>query len=129
MLRVGLDLVTVESVREALDLHGDRYLGRVYTEAEVHDCLVGGEPDPERLAARFAAKEAAIKALRVPPDVPSDLRTVELVRAADGSLSIRLAGAVAAWAESEGIRDLAVSVSHERLVVGAVVIALAEPAT
>jgi holo-[acyl-carrier protein] synthase len=128
MLRVGLDLVQVESVREALDAHGERYLSRVYTEAEVRDCLVADEPAVERLAARFAAKEATIKALRVPPDLASDLRTVELVRAVDGSLAVELAGALRDWASAEGIRQLAVSISHEGPVAAAVVVALAEKA-
>ena len=64
-LRVGIDLVLVDSIREALDLHGDRYLERVYTAQEIADCRDGDDVAPERLAARFAAKEAGMKALRL----------------------------------------------------------------
>ena len=64
-IRVGLDLVSVQTVADALSAHGDHYLGRVYTPAEVADCRTGDTVDPQRLAARFAAKEAAFKVLRV----------------------------------------------------------------
>ncbi len=59
-LRVGIDTVEVAAVEAAIAAHGDRYLERVYTPREVADC----NGDAERLAARFAAKEATFKALR-----------------------------------------------------------------
>ena len=59
-LRVGIDTVEVAAIEAALAAHGERYLRRVYTSREVADC----NGDPERLAARFAAKEATFKALR-----------------------------------------------------------------
>jgi holo-[acyl-carrier protein] synthase len=58
-LRVGIDLVQIEDIRESIAAYGERYLERTYTDEERRDC--GG--DPSHLAARFAAKEAALKAL------------------------------------------------------------------
>jgi holo-[acyl-carrier protein] synthase len=59
---VGVDLVEVDRVQRAVERWGDRFLRRVYTEAEVAYCFHRGEKY-RSLAARFAAKEAAMKAL------------------------------------------------------------------
>ena len=64
-IRVGIDLAAVKAVAESLaGPHAEHYLERVYTAGEVDDCRdPEGEIEADRLAARFAAKEAAIKAL------------------------------------------------------------------
>jgi holo-[acyl-carrier protein] synthase len=61
---VGIDLVAAEEIVAALRDHGERYLRRVYTAQEVAECGGPDAPDAAQLARRFAAKEAAIKALR-----------------------------------------------------------------
>ena len=63
-MRVGIDLVSVESVRDSVNMHGEHYLRRIYTERELQDCSTPTGVNPERLAARFAAKEATLKVLR-----------------------------------------------------------------
>jgi hypothetical protein len=68
-MRVGIDLVAVESVRDSLNTHAYHYLVRVFSEREHQDCTTPTGMDSERLAARFAAKEAALKVLR-----PGDVR-------------------------------------------------------
>jgi holo-[acyl-carrier protein] synthase len=124
-LRVGLDLVSVQTVRESLQTHGRHYLDRVYTKAEVADSRTGDALDPQRLAARFAAKEAAFKVLRVGDDaVP--WTAVEVHREASGSVSLHLTGRAADLAEAAGITELALSLTHERGCAAAVVVAVAE---
>ena len=59
MIRTGLDLVEIDRVQASVDRFGDRFLLRVFTEAELEIC--NGRPGS--LAARFAAKEAVAKAL------------------------------------------------------------------
>ena len=59
MLRTGVDLIEIERVRRAIDRHGDRFLTRVFTAAEVAQSC----GRLESLAGKFAAKEAAAKAL------------------------------------------------------------------
>lgn len=59
---VGVDLVEVDRIRTTVERWGDRFLRRVYTEAEIDYCLRRGEKY-RSLAARFAAKEAVMKAL------------------------------------------------------------------
>jgi holo-[acyl-carrier protein] synthase len=56
---MGVDLIEISRVRAAIERHGDKFLNRIYTKAELREC--GGRL--ESLAARFAAKEAAAKAL------------------------------------------------------------------
>jgi holo-[acyl-carrier protein] synthase len=117
--RVGIDLTSVEVVREAVSTHGDRYLNRVYTAREQADCA----GDPARLAGRFAAKEAAIKVLRPARDEALPWSDIEVVRGRDGYVELRLAGLAAAHASEQGLQDFAVSLTHEGDAACAVVVA------
>src|SRR5665213_3165631 len=64
-LRVGIDLVSVGDVEASIDRYAERYLNRVYTPDELSECrATDGTLVTERLATRFAAKEALLKALR-----------------------------------------------------------------
>jgi len=121
-VRAGIDLVSVEAVRESLATHGRHYLDRVYTEREVQDCTGPGGVDPERLAARFAAKEAALKVLR-PGDVGLSLSEIELRRSPEGWVDLELSGPAAEIAAATGLSDFSVSITHEGGFASAVVIA------
>lgn len=121
-IRVGTDLVSVEAVRDSIRAHRSRYLERVYTERELSDCRTETGFDPERLAARFAAKEAALKVLR-PADEAVAWRSIEVRRAPAGWVELGLTGAAAALAADAGVSALALSISHERGLASAVVVA------
>jgi holo-[acyl-carrier protein] synthase len=121
-LRVGIDLVSVESVRDSVNEHAEHYLRRVYTEREVRDCSKPGGVDPERLAARFAAKEATLKVLR-PGEVGVPWFQIEVRRNPEGSVELELSGAAAALAAEAGLTELALSITHEGGFASAVVIA------
>jgi holo-[acyl-carrier protein] synthase len=115
-LRVGVDLVDVPSVAASIAAFGDRYLRRLFTAGE----LAYAAGSPPRLAARFAAKEAARKALDLDG---GDWRDVEVIRTPSGAPELALHGAAAASAAARGVTDLAVSLSHEGDHATAVVIA------
>lgn len=125
--RVGVDLVAVEDVAASIERFGDRYLERVYTEHE-RSCCVG---DPfavaSGLAARFAAKEAALKVLR-PAGPRPEWRSIEVVRHPDGPCDVALTGEAARLASAAGITALAVSLTHEANMAAAVVVAMCDPA-
>jgi len=121
-VRVGIDLVAVQAVSDAVSEHGERYLKRIYTEAEVRECRAPHGLVPERLAARFAAKEATIKVLR-PQDEPIPWQNIELVRHPSGWVELELSGLAAASAAEQRLGDFAVSVSHDAGFATAVVIA------
>jgi holo-[acyl-carrier protein] synthase len=124
-LRVGIDLVEVQAVASALRAHSaDRYLDLVYTHGEVQDCTTpGGTIDSARLAARFAAKEATMKALRV-GDRPLPWRSIEVRREPDGSPTLILSGLASELADEAQIHEFAISLTHERDYASAVVVAL-----
>lgn len=113
-LRVGIDLVSVSTVAESLGgAHREHYLKRIYTPREVEDCSgPSGRVEPERLAARFAAKEAAIKAL---PGAGEEVRLtqIEVVRGGSGDVSLELSGRAAELFAGSGCGEIAVSLSHE----------------
>jgi holo-[acyl-carrier protein] synthase len=121
-VRVGIDLVSVESVRDSVRSHAEHYLKRVYTERELDDCRTSAGVDPERLAARFAAKEATLKVLR-PDNVGISWDTIEVRRHPSGWVDLELSGPAAALAEQAGITELALSIAHEGGFATAIVIA------
>ena len=121
-MRVGIDLVSVDSVREAIQTHSDRYLERVYTERELQDCRTSAGVDPERLAARFAAKEATLKVLR-PTDQTIPWRAIEVLRDPSGWVELQLSGPAAALAAAAGLTDFSVSLTHEGGFASAIVVA------
>ena len=120
---VGLDLVRVLDVEESLrGEHGDRYLARIYTEREVADCRSGDVIDPARIAGRFAAKEATLKVISSGEDGIS-MRDIEVRREASGRVHLELHGAAAELAAAIGVRELALSITHEAGFAAAVVVA------
>jgi holo-[acyl-carrier protein] synthase len=121
-VRVGIDLVSVETVAESIRTHADHYLQRVYTERELSDCRTAEGVSAERLAARFAAKEATLKVLR-PREEGISLREIEVRRDPAGWVDLALDGPAAALATEAGVTGLAVSLTHEDGYASAVVIA------
>jgi holo-[acyl-carrier protein] synthase len=121
-LRVGTDLVLIETVRGSLDTHAEHYLERVYTEREVQDCTTPDGIDPERLAARFAAKEATLKVLR-PRDEGIPWSAIEVRRDPNGWVEVGLSGPAQELAADAGVTDLSLSISHEGGFATAVVVA------
>jgi holo-[acyl-carrier protein] synthase len=117
-IRVGTDLTCVADVAASIDRFGDRYLHRLFTAHE----LASTGAAPERLAARFAAKEATVKVLR-PTGHQPDWRSIEVVRDDAGACALRLTGTAAAMAADAGIAELAVSLTHEHHLAAAVVVA------
>ena len=115
---VGIDLVQVSRIAESMRLFGERFTRRLFTSAEIAYCAASEVGAAERFAARFAAKEAALKALRLTEGV--DWRELEVVRADSGACTLRLHGDLARRA---GPWALAVSLSHEGDLATAVVVA------
>jgi holo-[acyl-carrier protein] synthase len=113
-LSVGIDLVAVAEVADSLrGPHREHYLERVFTAREVEDCRgPSGEVEPEHLAARFAAKEAAIKAL---PGAGEGVRLtqIEVVRGESGKVTLALSGRAAELFAESGGTEIALSLSHE----------------
>jgi holo-[acyl-carrier protein] synthase len=103
-----MDLVEIDEVRDSIQSFGERYLGRVFTPAELNECGAS----PARLAERFAAKEAILKALQVDGAVP--LAAIDTRAEGRRGLTVHLAGEAARLAERRGVSRIDVSVTRRR---------------
>jgi holo-[acyl-carrier protein] synthase len=125
VLRVGIDVASVADVRQALGRFGERYVTRVFTPHEASYCRAAApELVAQRFAARFAAKEAAVKVLR-PRRRWTDWSAIEIRRESTGWCELALHREAAALAARQRIEWLAVSLSHDADVAAAVVAARA----
>lgn len=113
---VGIDLVEVSRIERALDRR-PRLAERLFTEGELGYAAAKRRP-ARHLAARFAAKEAVVKALALGPGTA--IRDIEVV--AGRPPSVRLHGQVAALARERGV-SVRVSLSHERDLATAIAVA------
>jgi len=116
---LGIDVCPVARIAEILERHGALFADRVFTAGE-REHAGNGVVRNERLAARWAAKEAAIKAL----GAPEGLRwhDLEVVNDAGGAPSLRLGGAAQARFAALGAARALLSLSHAAGVAVAVVV-------
>lgn len=114
----GIDTIEIERIAGAIDRFGDRFLQRVYTETEIVHC----RGRAQSFAGRFAAKEAASKALGIGIRGLS-WRDIEVVRGPRGKPVMLLHGKAARVAEAQGLTSFEVSITHSRTDATAVVIA------
>ncbi len=118
---LGLDIVDVDRFRAVRERWGDRFLRRVFTEGELETCLGRGNPD-RGLAARFAAKEAGMKALRTGWSGGVGWHDLEVVSAPSGAPRIEIRGAAARVARNLGVGAAHLSLSHDGGMAAAVVV-------
>jgi holo-[acyl-carrier protein] synthase len=122
ILGLGTDLVAIPRLEAVLSRNRERFLGRVFTQAEQADCLSRAHP-ARHLAARLAAKEAAMKALGTGWGLGVRWQDVEVQSGFAMPPVLRLSGAAKARADARGIRQALVSLSHDGDYAIAVVVA------
>jgi len=118
---LGMDVVEIARIRRILDgpaERAERFLARCFTAAERTYCEASRDR-PARYAARFAAKEAAAKALGAPPGIR--WLDVEVARPA-GAPSLALSGAGAAAAARLGVARAFLTLTHDAGVAAATVV-------
>ena len=120
----GVDLVWTARIAEMLRDHGQKFLDRCYTPAEQAYCAGNAKRHVEHLAARFAAKEAVLKALGTGLADGINWTDVEVLRHPSGRPEIVLHGRAAEVAARLSIRTWLVSLSHIEKVATASVIGL-----
>jgi holo-[acyl-carrier protein] synthase len=120
--RLGFDLAQISAIDESLRVFGDRFARRLFTPHELDYANASCGVRAQRLAARFAAKEAVIKALEL-SEAGVDWRDIEVVKLESGGCSIVLHRRVAQLAAAMGAGPLSLSLSHEGDYAGAVVAA------
>lgn len=117
LIATGVDLIEISRIQSTLDRYGDRFLERIYTEREI--ALTGRKP--AELAVRFAAKEAASKALGTGIGLIS-WRDMEITPDPLGKPVLTLTNRAADRAQALGLTGWSVSLSHSRGMAVAVVV-------
>lgn len=107
----GIDLVPVERIQRMLDEHGARFLDRCFTPGEQEYCLGRARP-ADHLAARFAAKEAILKALGTGWSGGIAWTDAEVITLPSGAPSVALHNIAARMADERGIRAWLLSLTH-----------------
>ena len=107
----GIDLAEIGRIQQSVERYGGRFLDRVYTTAEQAYCL-SKRKSAESLAARFAAKEAAAKALGTGISHGVSWREIEVVREPSGRPTLQFHGRAAQIAARFGVARAALSITH-----------------
>ena len=112
MLGHGIDLVDTARIQGMLDAHGDRFLKRCFSEAEIAYAQANPRRRVEHLAGRFAAKEAIYKALGTGRSAGIRWTDAEVRRESSGQPVVMLSGRAEEIAAERGIRRWWLSISH-----------------
>ena len=130
-LSSGIDLIEISRIEKALERHGERFLKRIFTEAELAPLrskrflTTQSRVFAAELAARFAAKEACSKALGTGIG-PVSWKEMEVVNERSGKPVLRLSGRAAQIAGFLGYTTWSVSLTHSRDMAAAVVVCVGE---
>ena len=121
---IGIDVVEVARIAAAIQRHGEPFLARLFTAGERAYC--GSRKIPAlHFAARFAAKEAVVKALGTGIGEHAAWLDLEITRDPSGAPKLHLSGAAAAFAHDHGITEIKISLTHARDYAAANAIAIA----
>jgi holo-[acyl-carrier protein] synthase len=113
VVATGVDLAEIDRVESALRApYGQRFSQRVFTDGERAYCESRGRGRAESYAARFAAKEAVMKALGVGWGRDASWREIEVVRERGGAPRIVLSGRALSTARLRGVGRLSLALSH-----------------
>ncbi len=111
LIGVGVDLVSIERIGRVYDKYPRRFLRRILTASEEDSFRERGS-SVASLAARFAAKEAVLKAIGCGIG-PAAMNEVEIITAPGRQPQVKLHGTAAALAGGKGVSKIAISISHE----------------
>jgi holo-[acyl-carrier protein] synthase len=109
----GIDIAEVPRIQQSIERFGQRFLERVYTAGEMRYCDSKANR-AERYAARFAAKEAAMKALGTGWNHGVRWRDCEVVRLPGGRPTIQFHGKAEEFAAKLGVKNAALSITHTK---------------
>jgi holo-[acyl-carrier protein] synthase len=118
---VGIDIIEVSRIRRARERRGGRFLNRLFTPAELEYCLASANCD-QHLAARFAAKEAAFKALGTGLASGCRWLDIEVILDKNGAPALLISSGAADLASRRGVSRSHLSLSHSASFASAAVI-------
>lgn len=108
----GVDIIEIDRVKEAIAKYGKDFEKRVCTERELKG--ISGPSEVVRMAGRFAAKEAIIKAFGNAKEKPLVLNEIEILNKKDGSPNVFLKGEALKLKGKLKVKDILISISHSR---------------
>lgn len=117
---LGIDIVETARIRDVIARHGEQFLNRVFTPAEQAIGQIRASAH-HFYAGRWAAKEAAAKALGCGIGQECSFSEIEIINGANGVLSLKFSGTAAKTAAALGAKNVRVSITHEREYAAAVV--------
>src|SRR3989440_3794911 len=124
IIGVGLDATDIARIADVIDRHGDRFVRRIFTDGEIAYCM-RRRGSAQHFAARFAAKEAAMKALGTGHTRGVLWRDVEVVRAAGGPPQLKFHGGAAIRFTYLGAKSSLLTITHsETLAIAQVMLLL-----
>jgi len=123
---IGTDIVEISRVEELISRYGNRFLKRLFLPGEISYCQVKKRP-AIHFAARFAAKEAMLKALGTGLSQGINWKDMEICRQPGGAPEFSFSGRVAELCRERGITGSLISLSHEQEFALAFVIITGEP--
>ena len=125
LIGIGIDVVEVDRIADALERHGDAFRDRIFTESERAYCSSQKRP-ALHYAARFAAKEAVAKAFGTGIGKDLGWLDMEIIRRPSGEPALELSGTGKAYADANGIAEVKISLTHARDYAAANAVALGE---
>ena len=120
----GIDMVELDRIAQMLEKHGERFLDRCFTEGEQAYAATSEKRRVEILAARFAAKEAVLKAIGTGWRDGIAWTDIDVIRAESGEPGIKLSGEAERYAMKRSIMSWRLSLTHTRTYAMASAIAL-----
>ncbi|WP_319781242.1 holo-[acyl-carrier-protein] synthase [Maridesulfovibrio sp.] len=120
IIGLGIDITELDRIKRSLDKYGERFAEKILTPAEL-ELLPEKNPVPY-VAARFAAKEAAVKALGTGFAEGITFHTIEITRMESGAPHLNFLGKARERSKLMGVAGIHISITHGRDTAAAVVV-------
>ncbi|HTV04962.1 MAG TPA: holo-ACP synthase [Acidobacteriaceae bacterium] len=114
LVGTGIDVVEIDRIAASIDRYGARFLHRIFTPGEITYCQHKRHSAAESFAARFAAKEAAAKALGTGIQHGVTWTEIEVRRTLGQRPTLHFSGRAHQIAEHLGVRHISLSLTHDR---------------
>ena len=108
----GTDIIEIKRIKESIEDYGDSFLRKIFTEQEIEYCESHKKMKYQHYAARFAAKEAVSKMFGTGFNGNFNWKDIEVLNSASGKPEVKLHDKALAMYESEGYKNITISISH-----------------
>ncbi|MFW5498726.1 MULTISPECIES: holo-[acyl-carrier-protein] synthase [unclassified Maridesulfovibrio] len=120
IIGLGIDITELDRIKRSLNKYGERFAEKILTPAEME--LIPAKNPVPYVAARFAAKEAAVKALGTGFAEGITFHTIEITRVESGAPQLNFLGKALERSKMMGVEGIHISITHGRDTAAAVVV-------